>query len=73
MEFIVLILAIIVLIVIFSRIKKSAPISIEAPYELIGPLFTPAERSFYGVLTIACGDQAIVFGKVRIADILKPI
>jgi predicted RNA-binding Zn-ribbon protein involved in translation (DUF1610 family) len=72
MEFIVLFLAIIVLVIIFSRIRKSVPLSIEAPYELIGPLFTPAERSFYGVLSIACGDQALVFGKVRVADILKP-
>lgn len=72
MEFIVLLLGIIVLILIFSKIKNSVPVSIEAPYELIGPLFTPAERSFYGVLSLACEDQALVFGKVRIADILKP-
>jgi len=36
-------------------------------------LFTPAERSFYGVLKQACGDQAEVFGKVRVADVIKPI
>lgn len=42
------------------------------PYRLKGPLFTVAERSFYGVLTLACADKAIVFGKVRIADILEP-
>jgi ssDNA-binding Zn-finger/Zn-ribbon topoisomerase 1 len=42
------------------------------PYRLKGPLFTVAERSFYGVLSLACADKAIVFGKVRIADILEP-
>lgn len=42
------------------------------PYRLRGPLFTVAERSFYGVLAMAAGDTAIVFGKVRIADILEP-
>lgn len=41
------------------------------PYEQIGHLFTPAERSFYGVLCQATSNKAIVFGKVRVADILK--
>lgn len=42
------------------------------PYRLIGPLFSVAERSFYGVLSLACSDKALVFGKVRIADIIEP-
>lgn len=41
-------------------------------YVLRGPLFTPAERSFYGVLTQAVSGQYLVFGKVRISDILLP-
>lgn len=41
-------------------------------YQLKGPLFSAAERSFYGALTLATSEKAIVFGKVRIADILKP-
>lgn len=35
-------------------------------------LFTKAERSFLGVLEQAVGDEYIVYGKVRIGDILKP-
>ncbi|MFT4929895.1 MAG: hypothetical protein ACI8WB_006030 [Phenylobacterium sp.] len=35
-------------------------------------LFTPAERSFLGVLHQAVGEQAQIFGKVRVADILTP-
>lgn len=33
-------------------------------------LFTPAERSFLGVLDQAVGDRYRVFGKVRVADVL---
>lgn len=35
-------------------------------------LFTPAERSFLGVLNQAIEDNAFVFGKARVADVLKP-
>lgn len=53
--------------------EDEAPASHEAhQYKLKGPLFSAAERSFYGALTLATSDKAIVFGKVRIADILEP-
>ena len=35
-------------------------------------LFFPAERSFFGVLEQALGSDYRVFGKVRIADLIKP-
>lgn len=41
-------------------------------YQWQGPLFSAAERSFFGVLKEACGDRAEVFGKVRVADVLSP-
>lgn len=34
-------------------------------------LFTQAERSFLGVLDLAISDQYRIFGKVRVADVLK--
>jgi hypothetical protein len=54
-------------------IKSKQPKSQDSgyPYQQIGTLFTPAERSFYGVLCQATKGRAIVFGKVRVADILK--
>ncbi|PKG82775.1 topoisomerase [Colwellia sp. 75C3] len=70
MEFIILFLIFVILLVVLLKAKTTPPI--EASYELIGPLFTPAERSFLGTLNLACDDKAVVFGKVRIADILKP-
>jgi hypothetical protein len=42
------------------------------PYERIPALFTPAERSFLGVLDLAAGKDFRVFGKVRVADVLSP-
>jgi hypothetical protein len=40
------------------------------PYKRIPALFTPAERSFFGVLHQAAGKDFLVFGKVRVADIV---
>lgn len=49
--------------------KKSGGISF--PYEAISHLFTPAERSFLGVLDYIVGSDYRVFGKVRVADIIQ--
>lgn len=43
-----------------------------AAYQRAGALFSPAERSFLGVLDQAAGAEFRVFGKVRIADVLTP-
>jgi hypothetical protein len=42
------------------------------PYISAGPLFTPAERSFLGVLDDAISDEYRIFGKVRLSDLLVP-
>lgn len=42
------------------------------PYLKQKALFTPAERSFLGILTQAVGNEVQIFGKVRVADILTP-
>jgi ssDNA-binding Zn-finger/Zn-ribbon topoisomerase 1 len=42
------------------------------PYQNAGALFTPAERSFFGVLNQAVGKSAQIFGKVRVADVVVP-
>lgn len=39
------------------------------PYNRRAALFSPAERSFLGVLDQAIGEKYRVFGKVRIADV----
>jgi hypothetical protein len=40
-------------------------------YERREKLFTPAERSFLGVLEQVVGTQYRVFGKIRLADIVR--
>lgn len=42
------------------------------PYTQIPVLFSPAERSFLGVLDQAVGAQYRIFGKVRVADVIQP-
>ena len=65
------ILAIVLLaVVIFALTLKKEPIGLD--YKLSGPLFSPAERSFFGVLQQAVSDEYMVMGKVRVADILLP-
>lgn len=41
-------------------------------YRAAGPLLTPAERSFYGVLLSTVDDTVNVFAKVRVADVILP-
>jgi len=63
-----LLLALLVLAIFWSRGKEQKRL----PYDLQETLFSPAERSFLGVLELAVGDQAKVFAKVRVADVLTP-
>jgi len=68
----------IVLALLFVGLKNRlpAPSSASTPelkYESCGELFTPAERSFYGVLRQALDDSFIVFGKVRLGDVVQPV
>lgn len=63
---------IILFIVIFLMIANNQASSGSAPYQLCGPLFTPAERSFLGVLNSVLNDDTYILGKVRVADILMP-
>ena len=44
----------------------------EFSYQLRKALFTPSEIKFYRELEQAIGEQFIVFGKVRVADIITP-
>ncbi len=70
----VLVLGIIIIFFIILKIKSANEQSGEGdlPYKYKGPLFTPAERSFLGVLKLATKDRVEVFGKVRVADVITP-
>lgn len=76
MRWILLLLLVIALIVFFARKRKSEVPSESAdgfPYVLGDALFSPAERSFLGVLDQAVGADFRVFGKVRVADVVSVV
>ncbi len=50
----------------------TAPPAPAEEYETSGPLLSPAERSFFGVLQLVTGDNTQIFPKVRLADVIKP-
>ncbi len=68
-----IIIAIILVLLIFAVLIKNKKSSSQVQYKKQKTLFSPAERSFLGVLNQAIEDNATIFGKVRVADILSPI
>lgn len=62
-------LVVVVLFLAFSRKGQSL---VDSPYEPQPAVFSPAERSFFGVISQAVGENAVVLGKMRIADVLRP-
>ena len=66
------IIILVVLAIIATVLKNLIPIGkSKLPYEKQPALFTPAERSFLGVLEQAVGNQFRIMGKVRLGDIVK--
>ena len=69
------VLAFVIFIVLAAiKNKQGGTGSVGFPYQPAKTLFTPAERSFLGVLDQAVGSEYRVFGKVRVADVavVKP-
>lgn len=54
------------------RSEKGKPIRTALPYQKTEGLFSHAERSFLSVLQQAVGNHAVVFGKVRVAEVVQP-
>jgi hypothetical protein len=74
MSSILIIAALLFVFVIIAALKnkKSAGTgTLGYPYQPAKALFSPAERSFLGVLDQALGSDHRVFGKVRVADIAE--
>ena len=75
-QFVLIAVAIVVLAVIAALLnqvlKRPAAGPRALPYVRIDNLFSPAERSFYGVLMQVIANRYIVFGKIRLADLIKP-
>ena len=70
---VVLLVTIVVVAVLVSLLKaQQAGPSKEMSYEAPKALFSPAERSFLGVLEQAVAGQYRIFGKVRLGDLIQP-
>lgn len=70
---VIAVIILVVAVVIISKLRKGDGSGLASyPYQSSGVLFSPAERSFYGVLTQAVGENAKVLGKVRVADVITP-
>ncbi len=69
---IILIVVTIVAVVILKLSQNKKTSSNNLPYRKIDTLFSPAERSFLGVLNQAIGEHVQIFGKVRVADVITP-
>jgi hypothetical protein len=61
----------IIAVVIKSRMVAEGKESKNYPYEKAPVLFTPAERSFLGVLEQAVNGHHRIMGKVRLADVVN--
>ncbi len=68
---IILVVAFAIVVLVLLKGQKGAGPSgaIGFPYQPAGSLFSPAERSFLGVLDSVVGAEYRVFGKVRVADV----
>jgi hypothetical protein len=67
-----LVIVLVVLVVVAAALKAKFRRPEDYPYTKKRVLFSPAERSFLGVLEQAVGPEYRVFGKVRVADIVEP-
>jgi len=65
----VLLLAIVAVIKVFMKQKAQGEQTY--PYEKVPALFSPAERSFLGVLEQVINNRYRLMGKIRLADIVK--
>ncbi|RCX31294.1 DUF2726 domain-containing protein [Thioalbus denitrificans] len=67
---VVVVVLVLVLVLLAAKPKRADKPDEEFPYEKRDALFTPAERSFLGVLDQAVGERYRIFGKVRVADVV---
>jgi hypothetical protein len=68
--FVVAVVVIVVVLALLGLLARRGASVEHLPYSKASALFSPAERSFFGVLTQAVGKDFCVFGKVRVADVL---
>lgn len=67
---VLVIAAVVISAVLKGRLSSAGDVA--GAYEARNELFSPAERSFYGVLERVAGGEYKVLGKVRLGDVVQP-
>lgn len=67
---VVVVVVLLMLVPVIAKSKQADKPDEEYPYVIKNSLFTPAERSFLGVLDQVVGERYRIFGKVRVADVV---
>lgn len=70
--FILLVVMVVVAVLVLLLKSKQTGSAREMTYEARKELFSPAERSFLGVLEQTVEGQYRVFGKIRLGDLIQP-
>ena len=70
---VIAVIAIVLIVIFYKSSQRPIPPLDDSSYEKLETLFSAAERSFLGVLYQAVEDNALVFGKVRVADVIIPL
>ncbi len=65
-------IVLVVLVLAVLKLKRAEATESNDLYSKRPTLFSPAERSFLGVLDQAVGDRYRIFGQVRMADVIEP-
>ncbi len=68
-----LVLVAVVVLIFLARTGSRTTVAQAPQYRRRPALFTPAERSFAGVLDQVLDARYRVYGKVRVADIIEPV
>jgi hypothetical protein len=73
MNILIIVAVIVVILAILTALKAKQPAKDgELSFDTRDTLFSPAERSFLGVLEQSLNSRFRVFGKVRLGDLIKP-
>ncbi|RII25146.1 MAG: hypothetical protein CXR31_14750 [Geobacter sp.] len=73
MNILIIVAVIVIILAVLTALKAKQPAKVgELAFDSRDTLFSPAERSFLGVLEQSLDSRFRVFGKVRLGDLVKP-
>ncbi|MBC8017455.1 MAG: DUF2726 domain-containing protein [Verrucomicrobia bacterium] len=74
MNILIIVAVIVIILAVLAALKAKQPAKDgELSFDTRDTLFSPAERSFLGVLGQSLDSRYRIFGKVRLGDLVKPV